>query len=98
MPISASSGRTNRELRVHGKCVDGHNGQVGDPVRLWDCNNAANQRWELTGTGTLYGINGLCIQAPEAATPTAPRCASRPAPRARRFAGGPAIRSDEALS
>ena len=32
----------NRELRVHGKCVDGHNGQVGDPVRLWDCNNAAN--------------------------------------------------------
>lgn len=52
----------SREIRIHGKCLDGHNGQAGDPVRLWDCNSAPNQRWEITGTGTLYGINGLCIE------------------------------------
>lgn len=50
-----------RLLVVHGKCVDGHNGRAYDPVKLWDCHGGANQQWDLTASGELRGVNGLCV-------------------------------------
>ncbi|HEX8211779.1 MAG TPA: ricin-type beta-trefoil lectin domain protein [Longimicrobium sp.] len=58
----------DRTLRVHGMCVDGHNGKVYDPVKVWDCHGRANQQWDLTPSGELRGINGLCIDVRGAAT------------------------------
>jgi hypothetical protein len=53
-----------RELRLDGlsgKCVDAGPGQVGGGVLVRACNGTAGQKWELTSTGSLYGLNGLCI-------------------------------------
>ena len=49
------------ELRIFNKCVDGETGQVGDTVTVRPCDGSVEQRWEMTETGTLQGVNGLCI-------------------------------------
>jgi Astacin (Peptidase family M12A)/Ricin-type beta-trefoil lectin domain len=54
----------NKELRVFGKCVDADAGLAGNPVKVWDCHGGANQKWDLTPSGNLQGVNGLCIGVP----------------------------------
>ncbi|HZJ66273.1 MAG TPA: ricin-type beta-trefoil lectin domain protein [Kofleriaceae bacterium] len=51
-----------REMRIHGKCLDGHAGNVGDPVKVWDCHGGGNQKWALTPSGEVKGVNNLCVQ------------------------------------
>jgi hypothetical protein len=51
-----------REMRVHGKCLDGDAGNAGNPVKVWDCHGGANQKWDLTPSGDVKGVNGLCVQ------------------------------------
>jgi hypothetical protein len=51
------------------QCVDdwGAQGLAGDLVGTWTCvPGAATQSWTLTPGGQLKGINGLCVQAPDA--------------------------------
>lgn len=49
-----------RELRVHGKCA-----QVGasqwDPITVQDCNGGVNQKWDMTPSGELRSVTGMCI-------------------------------------
>lgn len=36
-------------------------GKSGDAVVTWGCNGSAKQKWTLTSTGQIKGINGLCM-------------------------------------
>jgi hypothetical protein len=57
--------------QAHGLCLDAvaqRDGQIGDPVQLWRCTGAANQRWRLSGFYQLVNdAHGLCLDAAGAA-------------------------------
>lgn len=45
------------------KCIDKAPGANGAAVRLWDCSNAANQRWTHNANGSL-GNGDVCLDQP----------------------------------
>ncbi|HEY0482283.1 MAG TPA: ricin-type beta-trefoil lectin domain protein [Kofleriaceae bacterium] len=51
-----------REMRIQGKCLDGDAGNAGNPVKVWDCHGGGNQKWDLTPSGEVMGVNSLCVQ------------------------------------
>jgi hypothetical protein len=53
------------------KCLDasGAGTANGTNVVIWDCNNQANQQWNLNSNGTITGAqSGLCLDANGAGT------------------------------
>ncbi|SCE41565.1 glucosylceramidase [Streptomyces sp. DvalAA-14] len=43
--------QSDSSLRVLGSCLDatGGNSADGTPLEIWDCDNGANQQWNLPG-------------------------------------------------
>jgi hypothetical protein len=52
-------------LQVVGKCVDAPaNAGSGTQTRIWDCNGAANQKWNVGTNGTITNVQtGLCLNS-----------------------------------
>ncbi|MFE7364979.1 endo-1,4-beta-xylanase [[Kitasatospora] papulosa] len=48
-----------------GRCLDvpDSNTADGTQLQLWDCNNATNQQWALSGTGELKVYGNKCLDA-----------------------------------
>jgi hypothetical protein len=65
-----------REFVVYGnKCLDADNSGTtnGTKAIIWDCTGGTNQEWTANSSGTLANnLSGLCLDASNAAPPTAP--------------------------
>ncbi|HEX2078568.1 MAG TPA: ricin-type beta-trefoil lectin domain protein [Longimicrobium sp.] len=51
------------EMRIHGKCLDAHASQPGNPAKVWDCHGGANQKWIRDPSGRLSpdSNRGVCL-------------------------------------
>ena len=67
MPPAGTAGEI---MATGGRCLDaaGGGGNDGDAIIIWDCNGQANQRWTLTSSGELRGINDKCVDTRGGAT------------------------------
>ncbi|MFI8002662.1 ricin-type beta-trefoil lectin domain protein [Streptomyces sp. NPDC086010] len=54
---------------IAGKCLDatGNTGVDGTPVQIWDCTGAANQKWTVSGDGSVK-VLGACLDVTSGAT------------------------------
>lgn len=66
---SGSSGSPGALVGTGGKCLDatGNTGANGTPVQIWDCTGAANQRWTVSGDGSIK-VLGACLDVTSGST------------------------------
>lgn len=84
-PAVTLSAPVSFHSQLSGRCIDvpGHDFSDGKALHMWDCNNAAAQKWQFASDGTIR-IQGLCLDVANAnfsdgAVIQIARCSDNPA-------------------
>ncbi|MFB8026693.1 MULTISPECIES: ricin-type beta-trefoil lectin domain protein [unclassified Streptomyces] len=66
-PAVTLSAPVSFRSHLSGRCIDvpGHDFSDGKALHMWDCNNAAAQKWQFASDGTIR-IQGLCLDVANA--------------------------------